>query len=500
MDQPWKMLVYISADNTLYQDAQISLRQLTEASSSNNVDIIVQFDGPSPGDGSRYKCVGGKKELLWEADNQYAKKGRPQRLSDFLNSDEAVPKVSTATPPERQRIALVLWGHGAGLDHFYFYNKPKPAKENKTKRATAVAAKDSQSPTVADPNRYVKNIQLGKILEEHTEGIRSHYPEEIRSQYPEEVNFKIDLLGLDSCLMALVEICHEVSASVSLMVASDEVVPDSSWPYDSILGDLNKFPGMDANTLSAVIINRFRERYTQKRRKTRVSLSSMNLQGSDALVEAMEELVKVLDTATNQKNDPAGTAKRIIFRARDASRTPDEATYIDFGVFCQELSQSFSQEHVEESKRNPGHADVSDRAKNVHDMLVRSPYVIYHRDAGEDGSIDPYGLAIYFPPTLDLITSKIDAELKPEVMPRNDVKTPGVAGGKTPGVAGGKTPGVRGGKDTAGLLITGYEILWHDYHELAFNKKTRWAKLIYRLLGGHPTKYCSDKKCLILNK
>ena len=42
------MLVYISADNTLYNNAQVSLRQLTEASLLNNVEIIVQLDGPTP--------------------------------------------------------------------------------------------------------------------------------------------------------------------------------------------------------------------------------------------------------------------------------------------------------------------------------------------------------------------------------------------------------------------------------------------------------------------
>src|SRR5215470_1134612 len=199
----WKMLVYITADNTLYNDAQISLRQLTQASASNNVDIVVQVDGPSPDHVSRYECVGGNKKLLWEAPNDYTI-DRAQRLRDFLYSTEAAPKVWTTTPPEattpleRQRIALILWGHAAGLDHLYFYEEPKQIE--------GVAAKGLQIPTLDDPNLYVTNIQLKTILENYSKGVRAG----IHETYSMEVDFKIDLLGFDSCLMAMSEICHEV--------------------------------------------------------------------------------------------------------------------------------------------------------------------------------------------------------------------------------------------------------------------------------------------------
>src|ERR1700751_2558646 len=114
----WKMLVYISADNTLYNNAQVSLRQLTEASLLNNVEIIVQLDGPNSDQVSRYKCAGGRKALLFEAQHGYTE-DRAKRLEDFLNSEEAAPS-------KGQRTFLDLWGHGAGLDHYYYYDKPKP--------------------------------------------------------------------------------------------------------------------------------------------------------------------------------------------------------------------------------------------------------------------------------------------------------------------------------------------------------------------------------------
>ena len=91
MDQPWKMLVYISADNTLYNDALVSLRQITDASLLNNVDIIVQLDGPDPDQVSRYRCVGGQKQLLWEAPNGYTL-DRAARLQHFLGLLQVLAK------------------------------------------------------------------------------------------------------------------------------------------------------------------------------------------------------------------------------------------------------------------------------------------------------------------------------------------------------------------------------------------------------------------------
>ena len=456
MDQPWKMLVYITADNTLYNDALVSLRQLTDASLQNNVDIIVQLDGPSSDQVSRYRCAGGKKELLWQAPDDYTD-DRAERLEDFLNSEEAKPSTE-------QRVFLDLWGHGAGLDHLFLYKETPVVK-------TATAS-GLRTPTVDDPNRYVRNIQLASKLSGFVAKINSATidPKQIVS---EKINSKqdvrkIDLLGLDSCLMGMAEICHELSQSVSLMVASDEEVPVGSWPYDCIVGDLNKFPGMDASTLSAVIINRFVESYSRKGHKTRVSLSSMNLSSSDELVTTMKALVDALNAASKPEADKDGKARQMIFRARDASRTPDEVTYIDFVVFCEELSESFP-----EDPAFPENKAVRDAATKVLDVLVKSSYILYHRDAREDGSINPYGLAIYFPETLDTIASQINQTLKPLVlMPRNDVKF----AGSTTKFAGSTT------KSAGGPQITGYEILWGDYQELLFNKETGWADLIYRLL------------------
>lgn len=485
MDQPWKLLVYISADYTLYTNALVSLSQLTDASSPDNVEIIVQLDGPTSDQVSRYKCSHGRKKLLWEAPNGYTN-NRNQRLQHFLGFKEpgdTTPSSALNSEAARkagQKIALILWGHGAGLDHVFIYSNPQAVEGSQTRKngsssransVDAAQAKVIDRLSGEDANLYVKNIQLGKTLSQFTKpsipGTTSSKTASKKVAQATKTSDKIDLLGLDSCLMGMVEICHEFFESASLMVASDEEVPKGSWPYDTILTDLNKFPGMDASTLSTVIINRFLERYTQKGNKTRVSLTSMKLSASDDLVKVMKQLVQALAEASDPKKDVDGTVKRTIFRARDASRTPDEVTYIDFGVFCSELSLSSF----------PSDPIIPHLAKEVSRLLQKSSYILYHRDAGEDGSMDPYGLAIYFPETFSLTTAEINAVENAQPQPPAFT-----VGSKFAASNKDKFPASNKDKFD-GPQITGYEILWPNYKELQFNQDTGWANLIDQLIG-----------------
>ena len=87
---------------------------------SGDVEIIAQIDGPTAAMATRYKCEKGSKRLIWVAPENYTA-DRGDRLRDFLNA--AAGNINA-----HQRILLVLWGEGNGLDHIYFYGDPKDSK------------------------------------------------------------------------------------------------------------------------------------------------------------------------------------------------------------------------------------------------------------------------------------------------------------------------------------------------------------------------------------
>lgn len=504
MAQPWKLLVYLAGDNTLYSDAQISLHEIVAATRASSVETIAQVDGPSAQLSTRYRCAQGTKEVIWEAPDGYTT-DRSIRLTDFL-------KASITAPTEPKRVCLVLWGHGAGLDHVYFYDNPsKPNAPGSapvaTPRAQVALPVASAAPTNpihftahevlngGDANRYVSDVSLARILDEIAGSIGR----------------KIDLVGFDACMMAMAEVIYEMRNSTSLVVASDEEVPAGSWPYAAILGDLAQCSGMDASTLSTVIVSRYLEAYSLQGQTQRVSLSAFDLNGCGSLAVEMTNLVKALTPCVEN-----GVMRRKILRARDSSRTPDEPTYIDLGVFCRELTESFDKSH-------PSYAS----AQRVLQTLVAYPYLTYHRDVDQGDAFDAYGAAIYFPeklapqaqdlqeyaaannlgvdnavPNGPLIAGKKFPPAGDKFPPAGDKFPPAgdkfpAASGKFPPAgdkfppagdkfppAGDKFPPAGDKFSGNGPQIVGYEILWNRYIELEFNHVTGWADLIEKVIAA----------------
>lgn len=490
MNNPWHLLVYIAADNSLYKDALVSLRQLTAGSRSNNVRITVQFEGPTSDEVVRYSCAGGTREKIWVAPKGYTH-DRATRLRDFLNQ---APK-----GPKDERTFLILWGHGAGIDHLYLYSDPADSKSKPADHAGASAhAGGAATPHVHrtipvallnsdtdNANRYVKDIRLREILDE----------------YKAKLGRPIDILGFDSCLMGMAEICHEVSTSVDRVIASDEEIPEGSWPYDTILQDLTQCPGMDPSALSVAIVGRYMERYSKESSQARISLSAYSLQACGQLKDAVREFVDLVDPSNYEQ-------RSLVLLARDFSRTPEVPDYIDLGIFCNEIIQSFG-----------ASSKIGKVANKIRNILTEE-YMLYHRDAGEEGIAPATGLAVYFPQVMPPTWTEVEAALKDTphlrsydpsgpaagtqlqidvnnqegVQPAQDIgmKTP--TGDRMKSLLVFKTPtGDRMKTPTGDSMksigvpvvqrqLIGSEVLWDNYLKLHFNKETHWAEMIQKLI------------------
>ena len=62
---------------------------------------------------------------------------------------------------------------------------------------------------------------------------------------------------MDACLMANLEVAYQVRKSVSYLVASEELVPGESWPYDVIFGELRANPNRSARDLAASSVQHY---------------------------------------------------------------------------------------------------------------------------------------------------------------------------------------------------------------------------------------------------
>lgn len=417
-------MVYMAADNNLYRDAKANLAEMLHPGSTAQMNVVVQKDGPRPGKSVRY-FLGSEGRAIEQPPYQVENLNRELRLEEFLSW------CGREYPAER--YFLVLWGHGEGLDRLYTNSRPRDSRliglaeddspESGVPSSLKSELKEALRITFApvgvmheeNANRYLKDVQLGTALKTFTLN-----------------NRKIDLLGFDACLMGMAEICHEIRDCVSFVVASADTIPSEGWPYHLILTDLARNPGMDPPVLSAVIVNRYIQSYSK--RAKRVSLSSFDLTACDELAKKMRCLVtKLKDLCSDGSSDHV----RKLCAARDASQCFEERDYIDLFIFCRSLQQSFA-----------NHA-IGETAKQIIEILVVKPYVIYHDHSDLKKLKDSEGLSIYFPTQLDVARSSKEESATAKEPPHS-------------------------GKGE----IAEYQVIWPAYKELKFCKFTGWAAFL----------------------
>ena len=72
---------------------------------------------------------------------------------------------------------------------------------------------------------------------------------------------KLDLIGFDACLMAMVETAYAMRDVAGTFAASEELVPGTGFQYDEWLNLLISNPQMDGRALGKVLVDSFEQRY-----------------------------------------------------------------------------------------------------------------------------------------------------------------------------------------------------------------------------------------------
>lgn len=209
----WTVMVYIAADNNMESVAPYNINQMESVGSSSNLAILVQWDTGK-----------GCKRYYIQRDNDPKTINSPvvQSLPDQNTGDPDVLanfiKWAVANYPAKH-YCLILWNHGSGW---------KPVERRIKPRAICF---DDSSNDALDTDEL--RIAL------------------------EKAGVKIDLLGMDACLMQMVEVATEVKDWASYVCASEESEPWDGWDYASFLSALQSNPTMDASQLGKAIVDAY---------------------------------------------------------------------------------------------------------------------------------------------------------------------------------------------------------------------------------------------------
>lgn len=371
----WTVLVYLAGDNSLDQSGVGDLLEMKAVGSTPRVRVVAEFDRGAGRGAKRYVLrKGGALAADAVASLGRLNTGDPANLLDFVRWGVK------ACPAER--YALVLWNHGAGWDDTDVYaderhRRLRPLARGRARRALfrppvrrllrgAIRKYEPRAILLDDDAKdFLDNVELQRVL----------------AAAAAAAGKKLDLLGMDACLMSMAEVGYQVRESAAFTVGSEQTEPGDGWPYDRILRALAKRPEMLAEDLGATIVREYLAAYAAG---DGVTQSACNLARADALASAVAALARALTAALRD-----GALLGRILAARTRAQAYDVPDNVDLADFCDLLAAAAPE------------GPLADACRGVVRAVEGDPrgaggYVLAQGSKGA-GLAHSRGMAIYFP-------------------------------------------------------------------------------------------------------
>ena len=332
----WTIMVYMAADNNLDEAALRDISEMAKAGSTDHrVNITVQLDRSvdqktrrfliTKGGGYEKDCI----ETLEETNT-----GDPKVLEDFI--------LWAIKNYPSKRYMLILWNHGGG-----WWEDPR----------RNIAYDDSSQGDALD-NKELKQVLLN---------------------IKERIGRPIDILGMDACLMQMLEVAYQLRDCVDYMVGSEEEEPVDGWPYHLILKNLIKKPKVHPKGLSIRVVKEYIRSYRGTGED--VTQSAISLDKISTVIAPLNHLSRLLIENLEDEN----TLHAIKTAWRQSPRF-FRNNYVDLHRFTRLLKAKSKQKEIKKA------ADELLRALRP----GRRRFVIYHKSLGRRMR-HTKGVSVYFP-------------------------------------------------------------------------------------------------------
>lgn len=387
----WTVLAYLAGDNDLEGAAIDDINEMERVGSSPGaVEVLVQVDRAADYDQSNGDWRSTRRYHITKGANQ--RKITSTLLADLGETNTGDPKVleeflrfGVKAFPARAS-ALILWNHGSG-----FYVPPEmlsrvgaPSRRELRARATPRMRRSFFSSTRErllrlDPQRRGIAYDDGS-----SDCLDNRELKRVLRTARRLLGRKVDLLGMDACLMTMLEVAYQIRDHAQVLVGSEELEPGDGWPYDLILQDLTVTPTMTPSELATAIVKRYIDSY--QRTGQDVTQSAIDLTKLDDLVEAVDALAQLL-----LKRLPSRSLSTALYTAWRRTVRFFDNYYVDLHHFAGNLAAATDQRDLRQACRDVQAA--------IEGKGARSPLLAEGHAGARMRNVR--GLSIYFPPFRD---------------------------------------------------------------------------------------------------
>ncbi len=392
LDRSWTILLYMAGDNGRVFDSPVGKKSLMaemtgaghsdiaeaqQVGTTDDVAILAQFDTLGEDDRTVRLEIGkgGTTEEHVVETISETNCGDPATLTDFI--------VWGMQRCPAQRTMLVIWNHGFGWKDDDIY-------------AEVRAASRAARPAVGTRSRPVFRSTAQAVLaidDEAQRGIAADdtsmdflTTEELKRAIADartKTGQKLDIIGMDACLMAMLEVQYQLRDLTDYMVASQEVEPMAGWPYTQILGRLAAEPAMVPADLSRLVVDEYVKSYGGASRAIDdVTQSAVALAGMGDAADRLRAFVQAATGAGDR------TSRWALLDAKQSALSFRDPEYLDLGDFL----DRFVGAHP-----NP-EATVVQSAQALRETLEPGAGVVLANETGGHRFKDrAHGVSIYFP-------------------------------------------------------------------------------------------------------
>jgi hypothetical protein len=362
----WTIMVYLNGDNSLELYALSDFAEMAKVGSTSDVNIIVQFDRqpvrqPSDSDWSETLRFHVEKDMKPLRSKAYETLGE-QDMACGKTVEQFVVAARRRFPA--RHYAFILWGHGSGYRNLLTALGPY---------------RESFIPGGITPISYKGGTQDNSTIGEKNILYNRELADALGRALGKE---RLDLFVFDECIMGMIENAYALRTRAHYMVASEELVPETSFDYSDVFGALVRKPSMDAAKLAQTFVQSYGALYEEP--IPQITMSAIDLDRIDPARVAVSNLADDLAVDFANQRQAIKSARRESVNYGGECRFSICFQQIDLQRFCELLAS------------NTASTTIRSRANEV---IARVKTAVIANAAGKLASRlkGSNGLAIYFP-------------------------------------------------------------------------------------------------------
>lgn len=331
-DVKWTILLYLSGDNNLSPDMVRTINDIAAAGIPEDVALAIQFDPSSPALPTLRYIIPPK-----------------NRLSTKLNVDGSVPLPSRAVPVKRAENAA----SPAVLKDFIVESLTELKKSGVIGRRRLLVLSGHGSGAIGDfltddhvPKRQLHSLSI-PFLGEALSNAKRELADPETVEFAKEVPL-FHVLGMDSCLMNMAEVCDEVRYSrlkgetdvsnrlVNCLVGSEGFVPRAGWPYGFLFQQIQKRTPVTSEEMSRCIVRDYVDFYRNYlAADVSVDIAACELRKLDGVVKALCGLTSLLGEHLDDR-----AIQDLVILSHWKAQSFKFEQYTDLWDFCDRLREA----------------------------------------------------------------------------------------------------------------------------------------------------------------